>query len=108
VRDVTLRRLASLGYRVIDAPDGPGAVAVLRENDSIDLVFSDIVMPGGMTGYELANWIKDTRCKAKVLLTSGYDAELARERASPNDIKILRKPYQIEQLARAVRSAMTA
>ena len=75
---------------------------------SIDLVFSDIVMPGGMTGYELANWIKDTRCKAKVLLTSGYDAEIARERASPSDMKILRKPYQIEQLARAVRSAMTA
>ena len=108
VRDVTMRRLASLGYHVIDAPDGPGAVAVLRENDSIDLVFSDIVMPGGMTGYELANWIKDNRCKAKVLLTSGYDAEITRERASPSDMKILRKPYQIEQLARAIRSAMTA
>ena len=108
VRDVTMRRLASLGYHVIDAPDGPGAVAVLRENDSIDLVFSDIVMPGGMMGYELANWIKDNRCKAKVLLTSGYDAEITRERASPSDMKILRKPYQIEQLARAIRSAMTA
>ena len=108
VRDVTMRRLASLGYQVIDTPDGPGAVAVLRENDSIDLVFSDIVMPGGMTGYELTNWIKDNRCKANVLLTSGYDTEITRERASPSHVKILRKPYQIEQLARAIRSAMTA
>ena len=65
-------------------------------------------MPGGMTGYELTNWIKDNRSKAKVLLTSGYDTEITRERASPSDMKILRKPYQIEQLARAIRSAMTA
>jgi signal transduction histidine kinase len=107
VRDVTMRRLASLGYRVIDAPDGPGAVTVLQENASIDLVFSDIVMPGGMMGYELANWIKDNRCGTKVLLTSGYDAEITRQQASPSNMKILRKPYQVEQLARAIRSAMT-
>jgi CheY-like chemotaxis protein len=65
-------------------------------------------MPGGMTGYELADWLKDNRCNAKVLLTSGYDAEIPHERASPSDMKILRKPYQIEQLARAIRSAVTA
>ena len=108
VRDVTVRRLASLGYLVIEASDGPGAVVALRENGSIDLVFSDIVMPGGMTGYELDDWIKENRRGTKVLLTSGYDAEITRERASPSDMKLLRKPYQVEQLARAIRSAMTA
>lgn len=53
LRKLSLRRLALLGYRVIEADSGPSALAVLDGGEEIDLIFSDVIMPGGMTGYEL-------------------------------------------------------
>jgi PAS domain S-box-containing protein len=73
VREVTLKRLEALGYAVVEARSGPEAIDLLTTNASIRLVFSDITMPGGLTGYELARWVRTAKPAIKVLLTSGYD-----------------------------------
>ena len=70
VRNVTLERLEALGYAVIEARSGPEAIKRLKSDEPIALVFSDIVMPGGMTGHDLARWVSPPAL-VKVLLTSG-------------------------------------
>jgi hypothetical protein len=57
VRKVTLERLEALGYAVIEARSGPEAIERLKSDEPIALVFSDIVMPGGMIGHDLASWV---------------------------------------------------
>jgi PAS domain S-box-containing protein len=107
VRDVTMKRLDMLGYRVLVAENAPRAVEVLKAGAKIDLVFSDVVMPGGMSGFDLANWIRVNRPEIKVLLTSGFTGEVARSgEADAADIDVLRKPYATADLARAVREAL--
>jgi PAS domain S-box-containing protein len=107
VRRLSLRRLALLGYRVVEAGDGPAALAVLDGGTQIDLIFSDVVMPGGMTGYELARHAKQRLPAVKVLLTSGYDAEVASAQdTTGSDLRVLRKPYKQADLARAIREVL--
>ena len=66
------------------------------------------MMPGGMTGFDVVSWVRANRPGTKVLLTSGFTGEVARngEREATHDIEILRKPYAIADLARAVREAL--
>jgi CheY-like chemotaxis protein len=109
LRRLTLRRLRLLGYRVIEADSGPAALALLNAGERIDLIFSDVVMPGGMTGYELAIHARESIPLLKVLLTSGYDAVLASEQNNTGwDLRVLRKPYKQADLARALREALAA
>ena len=54
VRQLTVRRLKLIGYQVLEAPDGPSALEVLRRGDKVDLVFTDLIMPGGLSGREVA------------------------------------------------------
>ena len=69
-------------------------------------MFSDIVMPGGMTGYDVAEWVRSMKPDLKVLLTTGYsDMPIAVSEAA-RKIKVLGKPYTREQLARALREAL--
>ena len=107
VRDVTVKRLDMLGYRVLIAENAPRAIETLKAGSKIDLVFSDVMMPGGMSGFDLANWIRANRPEIKVLLTSGFTGEIARngEKAAA-DIEVLRKPYATADLARAVRETL--
>ncbi len=109
VRDVTAKRLDMLGYRVLIAENGPAAVALLQSDAEIDLVFSDVVMPGGMSGFDILNWVRANRPEIEVLLTSGFTGEVAQhgEREAAHDVKVLRKPYAIADLARAVREALS-
>jgi CheY-like chemotaxis protein len=99
VRRVTIRRLRELGYNVIEADSGPAALVALDRHDRIDLLFTDIVMPGGMTGVELAQEVRQRRPGLRILLTSGY--------AEPNaltggqltgNVAWLGKPYSINDL----------
>ena len=95
--------LKSLGYAVLEAKTGPEAITLLQSEEPIALVFSDIVMPGGMTGYDVAEWVRSMRPELKVLLTSGHnDVPLAASEAV-RAIKVLGKPYTREQLACALR-----
>ena len=106
VREATMSRLESLGYAVLEARTGPEAITLLQSEEPIALVFSDIIMPGGMTGYEVAEWVRSMKPKIKVLLTSGYsDGPLAASEAV-RAIKVLGKPYTREQLACALREAL--
>ena len=57
LREATANRLESLGYAVLEAETGPEAINLLKSGEPIALVFSDIVMPGGMTGYDVAEWV---------------------------------------------------
>lgn len=107
VRRLTLARLQELGYRVLESSSGPEALEVLDENETIDLIFSDLVMPGGMSGYDLCDEVRQRRPGIKVLLTSGYAEKLVNaERPADKQIKVLRKPYRQADLEQSVREAL--
>ncbi len=107
VRRLTRGRLEVLGYTVLEAIHGPAAIEVLAEHADIDLVFTDLVMPGGMSGYEVAEHVQDARPDIKVLLTSGYAEELMNGDKLPDrNLKLLRKPYRQAALAKAINGAL--
>jgi len=107
VRTFAIAQLKRLGYRVIDAENGPEAIAILQRDDSIDLLFSDVVMPGGMTGQDLAREARRLRPGLLVLLTSGYPAgALAGNGDHDEAIELIGKPYHIDQLARRLRTLL--
>ena len=108
VRDLTIRRLGALGYQVLVAENGPAAMKLLETRSDIDLVFSDVVMPGGISGFDIARWVREHRPNVRTLLTSGFAPELAmRGDAVGVDLELLRKPYTQADLARAVRGALS-
>ncbi|MGL4636142.1 MAG: PAS domain S-box protein [Beijerinckiaceae bacterium] len=103
VRDVTIQRLEKLGYQILSCDSGPAAVEQLKTNPQFDLVFSDIMMAGGMSGYDLAEWVSKNLPLTKVLLTSGFSEEFLKRNAhGSNALKVLRKPYANGDLANAL------
>ncbi|MHC2378512.1 signal transduction histidine kinase/ActR/RegA family two-component response regulator [Bradyrhizobium liaoningense] len=96
--------LGQLGYEVTRAASAAAALGALADGRSVDLIFSDIMMPGGMNGVELAREIRRRRSDIPVLLTSGY-AEAAIHEAETAGIQILAKPYHIDELAAALNAA---
>ena len=107
VRRLTVTRLEKLNYKVIAAPDGPKAIEILNKRDDIDLVLSDVVMPGGMTGFDVAKQALALRPGIKILLTTGYEKGI-----EPNggrggiDHPIIRKPYALHELGRTLRELL--
>jgi CheY-like chemotaxis protein len=107
VRALTIKRLKLIGYDVLEAADGPSALEILKRNQRVDLVFSDLIMPGGLSGRDVAKQARDIRPGIKVLLTSGYAEELVRgEDLQHDNIRVLRKPYQQSDLATALRDVL--
>jgi CheY-like chemotaxis protein len=107
VRRLTAARLKTLGYRVLEAANGAAALKLLNEVGDIDLIFTDLVMPGGMSGLDLARRVREEHPDARIILTSGYSAELMkREQGAGLDLRVLRKPYRQGDLARAFREAL--
>jgi CheY-like chemotaxis protein len=107
VRELTLQRVEGLGYVVHEAENGAAAIRVLESGTPVDLVLSDVVMPGGMSGYDLAHWIAAHRPAVKVVLTSGYTAEeRSRDPVQETGHPILRKPYKRLDLAVALHEAL--
>jgi len=108
VREITLKRLESLGYAVAEARSGPEAIKLLQSGEPIDVVFSDIVMPGKMTGYDVAQWVATMKPNIKVVLTTGYNEYDSKGDASAAGLKvpILDKPYTRERLAQTMHTAL--
>lgn len=106
VRKVTARLLAKLGYEVHSAQDARVALElVLERGTDVDLVLTDIVMPG-LTGIEMVEVLKQSRPDLKVLFMSGYASrELGRELSSPPE-PFLPKPFSLDQLSEAVEGAL--
>ncbi|WP_119419914.1 hybrid sensor histidine kinase/response regulator [Desertibaculum subflavum] len=107
VRAFAIGSLESLGYEVIPAMDGREALARLSHEQHVDLLFTDIVMPGGLNGWELADRARLLKPELKVLLTSGYAVETLAERGRlrPGTV-FLNKPYRKADLAMRVREAL--
>lgn len=105
VRRLTAQVLRSAGYRVRDAANGPAALEVWeRMGQEFQLLITDIVMPGGLTGLELAARLQGARGDLKVLLISGYSSEFCeREQPVGPGRSFLAKPAQAEKLLEAVR-----
>ena len=108
VRRTVATQLTRLGYRVLEAVKGREALAILeRPGQSIDLLFTDIVMPGGMDGYELARAAVEQHPKLKVLLTSGFPGhQLGAAGERQSDLHLLSKPFSQHDLARAIQAAL--
>jgi signal transduction histidine kinase/CheY-like chemotaxis protein len=96
--------LDELGYEVTRAASAQAALGALANNRRVDLVFSDIMMPGGMDGLDLAREIRARRSDLPIVLTSGY-AEPALRDAEAEGLKVLGKPYRLDELETALRSA---
>jgi PAS domain S-box-containing protein len=101
VRNLTVTRLRSIGYEIHEAPDGASAVRLLENGLKIDILFSDLVMPGGLSGYDVAKRAREIDPAVRVLLTSGYAEDLVRAE-NLGDLKLLRKPYRLADLRQAL------
>ncbi|WP_346656733.1 response regulator [Bradyrhizobium sp. NBAIM14] len=107
VRSYAVMSLESLGYKVVSAVDGKEALQTLAAPLHIDLLFTDVVMPSGVNGWELAGLARQERPELRVLLTSGYALEtLAANGHVRQGALILEKPYRKAELARLVREAL--
>jgi PAS domain S-box-containing protein len=107
LRELARMILKDYDYRVLEAATGVEALKVWEENSGhIDLLLTDMVMPEGMSGRELAEELKTRKPELKVIYTSGYSSEVMGQDLGLRDIKFLQKPYPPPQLAQAVRECL--
>ena len=107
VRKLTVNMLADLGYRTIEAGNGKQALEVLQRPGEIDLLFTDVVLPGDMSGIRIAEEADRRFPGIKVLLTSGY-AETVLDQHGPveENIQLIKKPFRKASLAQTVRAVL--
>jgi signal transduction histidine kinase/CheY-like chemotaxis protein len=107
VAALTGEMLDALGYRVNRVPSADQALAALEQGSAVDIVFSDVMMPGELDGIDLAFRIRQRYPGLPVLLTTGH-VEAAREKAGAAGVTVLPKPYRIKALETALEEALTA
>jgi CheY-like chemotaxis protein len=109
VRETVVRQLRDLGYDTLEAPGGKEAIDILISDERIDLMFSDVVMPGGMDGMQLAEAANALRPGLKILLTSGFARASIQDGATSTYLKnLLSKPYRKTELAERLRATLDA
>jgi PAS domain S-box-containing protein len=110
VLELAIHHLTSLGYNVLSARSGEEALELLRQREDVqvDLLFSDVVMPGGINGLVLAERARTLRPGLRVLLASGYSDDLVAQAPATVGIAALSKPYSQTELASRVRAALDA
>ena len=107
VREYVERLLSSLGYRVSSAMDGDQALTMLNQDVDIDLLFTDVIMPGSLKGPELADKAIELHPSLKILFTSGYtENALIHHGRVDQGIQLLQKPYSRVELAAKVRAVL--
>jgi CheY-like chemotaxis protein len=107
VRKSVIAQITSLGYNTIEASDPSAALEIIGSKQPIDLLFSDIVMPGPIDGVELARLAGEQRLGLKVLLTSGYPDLKTSHTSEKNHWAILKKPYRRNDLQRVLKDALS-
>jgi CheY-like chemotaxis protein len=96
-----------IGHDVIEARDGSEALNLLQSGAHVDLVFTDMIMPGGLSGRDVAHKARDLKPGIKVVLTTGYAEGLGHADDLESDtLKVLRKPYRQAELAMALREVL--
>ena len=107
VRNYAVAQLKSLGYHTITAANGPDALALLDQDVAFDALFTDVIMPGGMNGRELADAITRRRPGVPVLYTSGYpEAAIMHDGRLDPGVALLNKPYRQADLAHLMREVL--
>lgn len=107
VRETTIDLLVDLGYRVLKAPDAQSALSIIESGISIDLLFTDVVMPGSLTSPELARKAKQRLPRMAVLFTSGYtENSIVHHGRLDTGVELLSKPYTRDALARKLRHVL--
>ena len=107
VRNLVATQLANLGYQVIEADQAADALERLDEIPDIDLMLIDIVLPGAMSGQDLAAEARRLRPTLNVLYMSGYAGDAMNRDDRPDDkTEMLQKPFSREDLAREIRAAL--
>jgi two-component system, NtrC family, sensor kinase len=101
---VTIEVLRDIGYQAVEAKDGHAALALIEQDPTIALVLSDVVMPGGMSGLELARTLRKQRPGLPVVLATGYTQWGSR--VMDEEFTFIAKPYHREGLAAAIRAAL--
>ena len=106
VREFVTERLQALGYTTITATGPTEALAEIRSGKPVDLVFTDIIMPGSMDGWRLAELIRQIRPGMKILYTTGYSDASSKRMGSSAGVLLLEKPYRLSGLAQMIRKAL--
>ena len=107
VRGLAVRLLKRLNYTVLEAPDGPSALALVKPDTRIDLLLTDVMLPGTLTGPRLAEELRRSRPDLPVLFASGYSQEIIDLGAHGGAaVQFLAKPYDRSKLAKAVHEAL--
>jgi CheY-like chemotaxis protein len=106
VRKTVIRQLHDLGYKTVEVDGGARALRLVKDGLAFDLLLTDVVMPGGITGYQLAEELRSDRPDLKVLFTSGYTDLAAASGHSARKDPLLSKPYRKQDLGRAVRAVL--
>ena len=107
VRKLALRVLAAQGYRTLEAADGPAALALLESAERIDLLLTDVVLPKGISGPEIARRTRASRPELKILYMSGYARDAALQNGElDGDVHLLTKPFPKDDLARKIRELL--
>jgi CheY-like chemotaxis protein len=105
LRQIAVQQIKEMGYRVLEAPDAAQALELISSGTPIDLLFTDIVLPGGIDGRALAWAAREVRPQLKLLFTSGFaDLEVGGE--GPPDVEMLAKPYRRATLAHALHRVL--
>ncbi|MGY4505462.1 PAS domain S-box-containing protein [Bradyrhizobium sp. GM24.11] len=107
VRNFVTAQLQSLGYKTVAAADSRAALQLIEAGQAFDLLFTDVVIPGGMSGRDLADEVAKRRPGVKVLYTSGYtDNAIVHHGKLDDGVMLLTKPYRRNQLAEMIRKAL--
>jgi CheY-like chemotaxis protein len=98
--------LRDCGYRVVEADNGDEAVSVLESDARIDVVFTDITMPGTLNGFGLAQWVRRERPEVRVILTSGISRTAQEARDLCAHGPLVAKPYDYGEVERHIRTLL--
>jgi CheY-like chemotaxis protein len=107
VRTYSVEVVRELGYRVFEAHDGPSALRLLEREERVDLLFTDIVLPGGMTGAQVAEQACNVKPNLKVLFTTGYARNaIIHQGRLDKGVRLITKPFSSADLAARIRDVL--